>query len=115
MNNWKIRVDIRLLLLVALALVVIPSVVSQQQQWQFIADRPVSVHADRSPASELLGIIPAGGVLTLTGPYVYAHELIWARLAQADGFAAVARYGRCEIRSFGRYNPPSQAPVSLGE
>jgi hypothetical protein len=113
--NWTIPVDLRVLLVIAILLLVAPATLSQQQQWQFFTDREVSIYASRSLSSPLLGVIPAGGVLTITGPYVFQEELIWARLAEAPGYAPVARYGKCEIRSFGVYNPASQAPVSVGE
>ncbi len=113
--NRKISIDLRVLVVIAVILIVVPAVLSQQLQWQFFADREVSIYASRSLSSPLLGSIPAGGILTITGPYVFQEELIWAKLAESPGYVPVARYGKCEIRSFGTYNPPSQAPVSVGE
>lgn len=99
------------LIVVLLALVIVQAVASQADRWQFVAERPVVVHEARDLDSRLVRTVGIGEIVTIMGPYVYADELIWATLPQW-GYIAVARYGVCEIRSFGTY-PQGREPVSV--
>lgn len=86
---------------------------AQVNSWQFEADRVVEVYDERSLDSALVRTLAPGEIVTVYGPYVQAEDLIWIRLLGTDDFAAVARYGVCEIRSFGIWSPANRAPLSV--
>lgn len=90
------------------------SVQAQGDEWQFEADRQVEVRQARDTGSALVRVISPNEIVTVRGPYVWADDLVWVEMPGV-GFAAVARYGVCEIRSFGSWIPGDRAPVSVGD
>lgn len=87
---------------------------AQGDMWEFAADRQVEVHTQRGLSSPVVRLLSPNEIVTVRGPYVWADNLIWVEMPGV-GFAAVARYGVCEIRSFGEWIPAERAPVSVGE
>ena len=102
-------------LLVMIGLLAVDLIQAQGDVWQFEADRPVEVHSARSLSAPLVRTLIEGEIVTVTGPYVFADNLLWVQVFGADQYVAVARYGVCEIRSFGTYDPASSGPVSVGQ
>lgn len=80
--------------------------------WWFTADREVRVSLARDINAPVVQWVQAGESVLLHEGYVQADDLLWARVWGTDRYIAVARYGVCEVRSFGRYDPPEYAPAS---
>ncbi len=108
--NWRFEWLVIAVLLVVIAV----QGMAQDVTWWFTADVPVAIHAGRGLDTPKVRDLAVGEDVLLVGAYVQADDLIWAQIYGTNQFAAVARYGLCEIRSFGDYTPPEQAPISLG-
>lgn len=115
---WEVVAAIALLLVLAVVAFVPALPVQSQIQtdtWQFTANRQVRITTERQIEGALVRWMQPGETINVQGSYVQADDLIWIQVAGVQQYAAVARYGQCEIRSFGTYEPPQLAPVSVGE
>ena len=84
----------------------------QADTWWFTPNRPVAIHSGQGLDFPHVGDLDSGQNVMLTGAYVQADDLVWVQLYGTSNYAAVAREGFCEYRSFGAYDPPNREPVS---
>lgn len=80
--------------------------------WWFIANTPVRVAFDRDIDAPVMRWLQPGESVLLHEGYLQADDLIWAREYGTTRYVAVARYGYCEVESFGEYDPPAMQPIS---